>query len=89
VKSNFKRNKERGLIMKSYKINNMIIDDGFAGEESVTADFTYNSNQYSITFNKADLETINAWIFEDEASVPANLSDEMVESIREDVKKRL
>jgi hypothetical protein len=75
--------------VKPYEINNMIIDDEFDGEESVTADFTHNNKDYSITFKKADLEIINSWVFEDDTSFPANLSDNMIESIREDVKKRI
>ncbi|QNG59802.1 hypothetical protein H4O14_18835 [Bacillus sp. PAMC26568] len=75
--------------MKTYEINNMIIDDDFDGEESVTADFTYNNKEYSITFKKSDLEIINTWVFEDDTSIPANLSDNMIESIREDIKKRI
>lgn len=75
--------------MKPYEINNMIIDDDFASEEYVTADFTHNNKEYSITFKKADFEIINTWVFEDGTSIPANLSDEMVESIRADVKKRI
>ncbi|WP_332692036.1 hypothetical protein [Halalkalibacter lacteus] len=75
--------------MKPYEIKQMIIDDGFDGEEAVTADFTHNHNDYRITFNKSDLEIINTWLFEDETSIPANLSDDIIESIREDVKKRI
>ncbi|MFD2682408.1 hypothetical protein [Bacillus seohaeanensis] len=75
--------------MNPYQINNMIIDDGFDGEETVTADFTQNNKDYSITFNKADLEILNSWVFENETSLPANLSDDMVESIREAVRKRI
>jgi hypothetical protein len=75
--------------MNPYQINNMIIDDEFDGEETVTADFTQNNKDYSITFNKADLEILNSWVFENETSLPANLSDDMIESIREDVKKRI
>ncbi|WP_028399937.1 hypothetical protein [Ectobacillus panaciterrae] len=75
--------------MKPYEINNMIIDNEFYGEESVTADFTYNNKDYNITFKKADLELINIWVFEDDTSIPANLSDNIIESIREDVKKRI
>jgi hypothetical protein len=72
-----------------YEINNMIIDDEFDGEESVTANFTHNTKDYSVTFKKADLEIINAWVIEDHTSIPANLSDYIIESIREDVKKRI
>ncbi|MFD4820512.1 hypothetical protein [Peribacillus butanolivorans] len=75
--------------MKPYEIKNMIIDDEFYGEETVTADFTHNYKEYSITFNKADLEIINTWVFEDGSSLPSNLSDTIIESIREDIKKRI
>jgi hypothetical protein len=67
----------------------MIIDDEFDGEESVTADFTHNDKEYSITFKKSDLEIINTWVFEDDTSIPANISANIVESIREDVKERI
>lgn len=76
--------------MKAYEINNMIIDDDFSSEEYVTVDFTHNNNKvYSITFKKADMEMINSWIFEDGTSIPANLSEDLIESIREDVKNRI
>jgi hypothetical protein len=75
--------------MKPYQINNMIIDDEFDGEEFVTTDFAYQNKNYSITFKKADLEIMNAWIFKDGTSLPANLSDHIIELIREDVKKRI
>lgn len=75
--------------MESYEIKNMIIDDDFDGQESVTADFTYNHKVYSITFNKADLEILNTWVFENHQSLPANLSENIIESIREDIKKRI
>ncbi|AZV59253.1 hypothetical protein [Peribacillus frigoritolerans] len=75
--------------MKPYEIKNMIIDDEFNGEESVTADFTHKDKDYSITFKKEDLEIINAWVFEDGSSLPANLSGTIIESIREDIKKRI
>ncbi|QGQ48011.1 hypothetical protein [Metabacillus sediminilitoris] len=75
--------------MEPYKINNMIIDDEFDGEEFVTADFTHQNEEYSITFKKADLEIVNAWIFKEGTSLPANLSDHTIELIREDVKKRI
>jgi len=73
----------------SYEITNMIIDDDFDSEEYVTAEFTHDQINYSITFKKADLEIINSWVYKDGTSVPANLSDALIESIREDVKKRL
>ena len=75
--------------MKPYEINNMIIDDEFDGEEFVTTDFAYQNEDYSITFKKADLEIINTWVFKDGTSLPANLSDNIIELIREDVKKRI
>jgi hypothetical protein len=67
----------------------MIIDDDFASEEYVTVDFTHDHKVYSITFKKADLEIMNSWVFEDGTSFPAALSDNLIESIREDVKKRI
>ena len=75
--------------MKSYQINNMIIDDEFDGEEFVTTDFAYQNKDYSITFKKADLEIMNTWVFKDGTSLPANLSNHIIELIREDVKKRI
>jgi hypothetical protein len=75
--------------VKQYQINHMIIDDGFNSEEYVTADVTHQNNDYSITFKKADLELINAWILKDGTSLPANLSDEMIETIRSEVENRL
>lgn len=76
--------------MKLYELHNMIIDDDFDGEEYVTADFTHENQIYSITFRKADLEIINTWIFQgDGTSLPANLPDYIIESIREDVKMRI
>jgi hypothetical protein len=75
--------------VKPYEINNMIIDDDFYDEEFVTAEFTHEKEAYSITFKKADLEITNAWLFKDGTSIPANLSDDIIELIREDVKKRI
>lgn len=75
--------------MKLYEISNMIIDNEFDGEEFVTIDFAYQNKDYSITFRKADLEIINTWVFKDGTSLPANLSDNIIELIREDVKKRI
>jgi hypothetical protein len=72
-----------------YEITNMIIDDDFDSEEYVTAEFTHNQTNYSITFKKADLEIMNAWIYKDGTSLPANLSGTLIESIREDVKNRI
>ncbi|SEN71391.1 hypothetical protein SAMN05192533_11838 [Mesobacillus persicus] len=75
--------------MNPYEIKEMIIDDGFDGEEFVTADFAYDAKRYSITFKKADLELVNSWIFEKETSLPANLSDEMIEVLRREVEQRI
>ncbi|MDN3018352.1 hypothetical protein PH210_19415 [Paenibacillus sp. BSR1-1] len=75
--------------MKPYEITNMIIDDDFYNEEFVTAEITYENQVYSITFKKEDLELVNAWIFKEGTSLPANLSEQMIESIREDVKNRI
>ncbi|MGG1674818.1 hypothetical protein ACIFOT_03605 [Neobacillus sp. NRS-1170] len=75
--------------MKPYEITNMIIDDDFYNEEFVTAEITYENQVYSITFKKEDLEIVNAWVFKEGTSLPANLSDQMIESIREDVKNKI
>ena len=75
--------------MKPYTINNMIIDDEFDGEEYVTADFSHQNQDYSITFKKADLEIMNTWVFKEGMSLPADLSDHMIELIREEVKTRI
>ncbi|MCD4838642.1 MULTISPECIES: hypothetical protein [Neobacillus] len=70
-----------------YQITNMIIDDDFATEEYVTVQFFHNHKQYSVTFKKADLEVVNEWVFEEETSLPADLPNEVIESIREKIKK--
>ncbi|WP_077212021.1 hypothetical protein [Bacillus dakarensis] len=75
--------------MNSYQLTNMIIDDDFDTEEYVTAEFKHGDENYSITFKKRDLEIINSWIYREGTSFPANLSEELIESIREDVKKRV
>jgi hypothetical protein len=75
--------------VKPYEITNMIIDDDFDSEEYVTAEFIHDQTNYSITFKKADLEIINAWVYRDGTSLPANLSDTMIESIRDDIKKKI
>ena len=74
--------------MKDFEITHMIIDDQI-GEEYVTADFTYSQKDYSITFKKADLEMINSWVFEGSSSLPANLSEEMIEALRMEIKKEI
>ena len=76
--------------MKAYELHSMIIDNDFDGEEYVTADFTHEDQIYSITFKKADLEIINIWVFQgDGTSLPASLPDYIIESIREDVQKKI
>ncbi len=67
----------------------MIIDDDFDVEEYVTAEFVQHGKNYSITFKKADLEIINCWVYEDGTSLPANIPEEIIESIREDIKKKI
>ncbi|MFL6562190.1 MAG: hypothetical protein ACJ8MO_39585 [Bacillus sp. (in: firmicutes)] len=75
--------------MKPYEILNMIIDEEAYDQEEVTADFTYQDEDYSITFKKGDLEVVNAWIFKNGTSLPANLSENIIELIRDDVKNRI
>lgn len=75
--------------MHLYQIKNMIIDDELYSEESITVDFTHDNKVYSITLNKGDLEVVNTWVFEGNTSIPATLPVEIIESIREDVKKKI
>ncbi|WP_212567921.1 hypothetical protein [Bacillus alkalicellulosilyticus] len=75
--------------MKTYDITNMIVDENFGVEEYVTAELMYEDEQYSLTFNKSDLELVNMWIFKNGTSLPANLSDEIIESIRADLEARV
>ncbi|MCM3117076.1 hypothetical protein M3610_17515 [Neobacillus sp. MER 74] len=72
-----------------YEIFNMIVDEEAYDQEEVTADFTYQEQDYSITFRKGDLEVVNAWVFKNGVSLPANLSENIIESIRADVKNRI
>jgi hypothetical protein len=72
-----------------FNVINMVIDDDFAVEEYVTVEVTYHKKIYSITFKKADLEVINTWIFENGTSLPADLPDDLIDSIREEVKVRI
>ncbi|WP_231597423.1 hypothetical protein [Bacillus sp. SA1-12] len=76
-------------MLKPYRITDMIIDDNFDGEESVTVDFTLNKDVHSITFKKSDFEILNSWIFKNGTSLPANLSENIVESLREEVKNKI
>jgi len=75
--------------VKSFEITNMIIDDDFAVEEYVTAEFVHENKEYSVTFKKADLEIINSWVFEDGTSLPANIPEDIIELIRNDIKKKI
>jgi hypothetical protein len=75
--------------VKPYEIVNMIIDNEGYDQEEVTADFTFQGQDYSITFTKGDLELVNAWVFKDGTSLPANLSEDMIDRIREDVKNKI
>ncbi len=75
--------------MNTYELTNIIIDDDFDSEEYVTTEFSHNQSNFSITFKKADLEIINTWEYKNGTSLPANLSDSLVEAIREEVKKRI
>jgi len=75
--------------VKPFEIFNMIIDEEAYDQEEVTADFTYEDQDYSITFKKGDLELVNAWVFKNGTSLPANLSENIIELIREDVKNRI
>ncbi|WP_246943157.1 hypothetical protein [Bacillus pinisoli] len=75
--------------MQPFIINHLIADDDFLGEESVTADFTYNENHYSITFKKSDLELVNTWYFKEDQTIPANLSHTLIDAIRDEIKNQL
>ncbi|RXI96625.1 hypothetical protein DS745_23275 [Anaerobacillus alkaliphilus] len=74
--------------MMDYEIKHMIIDEQY-DEEHVTANFTFNNQEYSVTFQKSDLEIINAWRLEENTSLPANLSGELIDTLRKDVKKSI
>lgn len=90
-KQNLKVNpiNKRSLTVKPYEIKNLIIDEESNGDEHVTADFSYQNENYSITLNKSDLELVNAWVFKEGSSLPANLSDDVIEMIREDINKKI
>ncbi|MFT9597896.1 hypothetical protein [Mesobacillus sp.] len=75
--------------MKTYEMTNIIIDDESYGEEHVTVEVTFEQQNYIITFQKSDLELMNAWIVEDDKTMPANLSEDLMDSIREDIKKKI
>ncbi|GAM12488.1 hypothetical protein [Mesobacillus selenatarsenatis] len=75
--------------MNPYEMTNMIIDEESYGEEHVTVEFTVEQQNYIVTFQKSDLELMNAWIVEDDKTLPANLSEDLMDSIREDIKKKI
>jgi hypothetical protein len=75
--------------MQSYEVTNMIIDEESYGEEHVTVELTIEQQNYIITFQKSDLELMNAWIVEDDTTLPANLSEELMDSIKEDISKKI
>ncbi len=75
--------------MGPYEITSMIIDDDFASEEYVSTFFNSENQNYRITFKKADLEIINSWVFQNGTSLPADLPNFLIDSIRADVKKRI
>jgi hypothetical protein len=75
--------------MKSYEVTNMIIDDESYGEEHVTVEMTLEQQNYIITFQKSDLELMNAWSVKDGTTLPADLSENLLNSIKEDIKKKI
>ncbi len=74
--------------MKPYEITHMIVDEQM-DQEHVTTHFTYEGNQYSATFQKSDLELMNSWLLKDQSSLPADLSEELIESLREVIKNSI
>ncbi|NKE03874.1 MULTISPECIES: hypothetical protein [Mesobacillus] len=75
--------------MKSYEVTNLIIDEETYGEEHITVEMTVEQENYIITFQKSDLELINAWRVEDGTTLPADLSENLLDSIKEDIKKKI
>ncbi|MBS8263761.1 hypothetical protein DYI25_04800 [Mesobacillus boroniphilus] len=75
--------------MNSYEMTNMIIDEEAYGEEHVTVELLFEQQNYIITFQKSDLELMNAWVLEDGKTLPANLSKGLMDSIKEDIKKKI
>jgi hypothetical protein len=75
--------------MKSYEVTNLIIDEESYGEEHVTVEMIMEQQNYIITFQKSDLELMNAWIVEGGTTLPADLSESLMESIKEDIKKKI
>lgn len=75
--------------MKSYEVTNFIIDEESYGEEHVTVELTMEQQNYIITFQKSDLELMNAWSVKDGTTLPADLSADLMDSIKEDIKKKI
>jgi hypothetical protein len=75
--------------VKPYELKEIIIDDEDYGEESVTTNFTFNQENYGITFKKEDLEVINAWIFKNKTSLPAQLPNVVLDALREEIRGRI
>ncbi len=75
--------------MKPYAITNMIIDDESYDQEHVTAEITYEEKDYMLTFQKSDLELMNAWVLEGGSSLPANLSEKLIQDIKADISEKI
>jgi hypothetical protein len=75
--------------MKPYSITNMIIDDETYDQEHITAEITYEEKQYMLTFQKSDLELMNAWVFENGSSLPADLSEKLIQEIKADINEKI
>ncbi|WP_079508692.1 hypothetical protein [Mesobacillus jeotgali] len=75
--------------MKDYSIENLIVDDEAYDQEHVTAEITFEEKMYMLTFQKSDLELMNAWLLKDGSSIPANLSESVIQEIKEDISKKI
>jgi hypothetical protein len=75
--------------MKPYTMRNMILDEESYDQEHVTAEITFEEKDYMLTFQKSDLELMNAWLLEDGSSLPANLSESLVQQIKEDINEKI
>ena len=75
--------------MKPYAIRNMIIDDESYDQEHVSAKITYEEKDYMLTFQKSDLELMNAWVLEGGSSLPANLSEKLIQDIKADISEKI
>lgn len=75
--------------MKPYSIKDMYSDHESYGEEHVTAEITYEEKDYMLTFQKSDLELMNAWVLENGTSLPAALSEDLIELVKEDISEKI